>query len=171
MRRIYSVRPTNRIKLASTVQALRISFLGLLLCLVFQAVSLAQPAVQGQWTTLYTQMPINPVHVALMHNGKVLLVSGSGNNQYNPSLMAGVWDPVANTVTTQPVDFDMFCNGMIVLPDGRPFVVSGTILYIPGFTGDPRTAAYDPATGKFVDLQPMAHGRWYPTATTLSDGS
>ena len=106
-----------------------------------------------------------------MHNGKVVLAEGSGNNQYNPSFMGGVWDPVANTITTQPVDFDMFCNAMIVLPDGRPFVVGGTILYNPGFTGDSRTAAYDPATGSFTDLQSMAHGRWYPTVTTLGDGS
>jgi hypothetical protein len=131
---------------------------------------MAQANVQGQWTTLTTQMQINPVHLAMMHNGKVLVVSGSGNLPNNPNFMAGVWDPVAGTLTTQPITWDMFCNGMVVLPDGRPFVLSGTILYKPGFTGDPRTSAYDPATGNFVDLQSMAHGRWYPTATTLSDG-
>jgi hypothetical protein len=48
--------------------------------------------------------------------------------------------------------------------------MSGTLKYDP-FQGDPRTAAYDPSTGNFVQLQSMAHGRWYPTATTLSDGS
>ena len=52
------------------------------ICLIFWAVlafvspaALAQANVQGQWVTLNTQMPINPVHVALMHNGKVLVVS------------------------------------------------------------------------------------------------
>ena len=64
----------------------------------------------------------------------------------------------------------MFCNGMVVLPDGRPFVISGTQQYDP-FHGDPRTAVFDPATGNFVQVQSMADGRWYPTATTLSDGS
>src|SRR4029079_1424691 len=29
---------------------------------------------------------------------------------------------------------------------------------------------FDPATGLFTDVQNMAHGRWYPTVTTLSDG-
>src|SRR6185295_13632893 len=29
---------------------------------------------------------------------------------------------------------------------------------------------YDPATGVFTDVQNMAHGRWYPTVTTLGDG-
>ena len=133
-------------------------------------VALAQANSYGQWVTLNTQMPINPVHIALMHNGKVLVVSGSGNLPSDTTYLAAVWDPTTDTVTTQPVPFDMFCNGMVVLPDGRPFVISGTQQYDP-FQGDPRTAAYDPATGNFVQLQSMADGRWYPTATTLSDGS
>ena len=145
----------------------------ILVVLVFSAsvpCSFAQANVQGQWNTLPTQMPINPVHVALMHNGKVLIVSGSGNLPSDTNYMAAVWDPATDTVTTQPVGWDMFCNGMIVLPDGRPFVMGGTIQYDP-FYGQPKTSAYDPASGKFADLEPMAHGRWYPTATTLADGS
>jgi hypothetical protein len=129
-----------------------------------------QANVKGQWQTLPATMPINPVHVALMHNGLVLIVSGSGNLPSDLNYEAAVWNPVTDAITTQPLDFDMFCNGMIVLPDGRPFVMSGTLQYDP-FHGDLRTSAYDPTTGIFVDMQPMAHGRWYPTATTLSDGS
>ena len=44
---------------------------------------LAQANVHGQWSTLPYLMPINPVHVALMYNGKVLVVSGSGNDPSN----------------------------------------------------------------------------------------
>ena len=33
----------------------------------------------GMWSTLPYTMPINPVHAALLHTGKVLIVSGSGN--------------------------------------------------------------------------------------------
>ena len=29
---------------------------------------------------------------------------------------------------------------------------------------------YDPATDSFTDVENMAHGRWYPTVTTLGDG-
>ena len=39
----------------------------------------SQAGVIGQWTTLSYQMTINPVHLALLRNGKVLVVSGSGN--------------------------------------------------------------------------------------------
>jgi len=48
--------------------------------LVSQAVD--QANVQGQWNTLPYTMPINPVHVTLLNNGKVLIVSGSGNPTY-----------------------------------------------------------------------------------------
>ena len=41
--------------------------------------AIGQAAAQGQWKTLPYPMPINPVHVALMNNGTVLIVAGSGN--------------------------------------------------------------------------------------------
>lgn len=129
----------------------------------------AQANVAGQWQTLPATMPINPVHVAMMRTGKVLVVSGSGNVPSNTNYQAGIFDADTGTVTTQPVAWDMFCNGMVILPDGRPFVVSGTLAYDP-FRGYQKTAAYDPSTGQFTDLESMAHGRWYPTVTTLGDG-
>lgn len=130
----------------------------------------AQASTQGQWQTLPNLMPINPVHSALLHNGKVLIVSGSGNVAGNTNFQAGIFDPATGSVTTQPVNWDTFCNGMVVLPDGRAFVNGGTLQYDP-FHGQLRSAIYDPATGQFADVQNMAHGRWYPTVTNLSDGT
>lgn len=142
-----------------------------LTCFALGAAQLfAQANLVGQWQTLPDTMPINPVHVALLRTGKVLVVSGSGNVPSNTSYQAGLWDPATGTVTTQPVAWDMFCNGMVILSDGRPFVVSGTLAYDP-FRGYKKTAAYDPSTGQFTDLESMAHGRWYPTITTLGDGT
>ena len=130
----------------------------------------AQASTQGQWQTLPNLMPINPVHSALLHNGKVLIVSGSGNVAGNTNFQAGIFDPATGSVTTQPVNWDTFCNGMVVLPDGRAFVNGGTLQYDP-FHGQLRSAIYDPATGHFTDVQNMAHGRWYPTVTSLNDGT
>jgi len=130
----------------------------------------AQANLQGQWQTLPNLMPINPVHVALLHNGRVLVVSGSGNLPTVTNYQAAIFDPATGTVTTQPVGWDMFCNGMVVLSDGRAFVNGGTLQYDP-FHGQPRSAAYDPSTGQFTDVQNMSHGRWYPTVTNLSDGT
>ena len=129
----------------------------------------AQANVTGTWQTLPTTMPINPVHIALMHTGKILVVSGSGNYPPDTSYMAAVWDPATDTVTTMPVAWDMFCNGMVVMPDGRPFVMGGTLQYDP-FYGHQKTSAFNPTTGTFADQQSMADGRWYPTGLVLGDG-
>jgi Domain of unknown function (DUF1929)/PKD domain len=147
---------------------------GMLILVIGLAGMWAQPAnaqanVTGTWATLPTQMPINPVHVFMMHNGQVLIVSGSGNLPSDTDYEAAVWNPQTDTVTTQPINWDMFCNGAVILPDGRPFIMSGTAQYDP-FHGELFTSAYNPVTGIFNDMQPMAHGRWYPTATTLGTG-
>ena len=135
-----------------------------------RAVVEAQPAKNGRWDTLHFRMPINPVHVALMRNGKVLVIAGSGNDPDNRRWQAAVWEPTGNTVRTFNLTWDMFCNGMVILPDGRPFVLGGTLKYDP-FIGEPRTSAFDPATEKFSALPKMSGGRWYPTGTVLGDGS
>src|SRR3984893_12549259 len=128
-----------------------------------------QANVIGTWKTVPAQMPINPIHTALMSNGKILVVSGSGNNPPQTIFNVGVWDPSSNTINQQTQSWDMFCNGMIVLPDGRPFIVGGNLQYDP-FFGWNRTSIYNPTTGVFVDMENMAHGRWYPTSTVLGDG-
>ena len=143
--------------------------ISLLLLLVCSSGVHGQAGLTGQWQTVPATMPINPVHASLTHDGKILIVSGSGNLPANTSFAAGVWDPATNTITTQPIGWDMFCNGMVALPDGRILIVGGNLKYDP-FFGWQRSAIFDPATGKFTDMQDMAHGRWYPTATELGDG-
>lgn len=129
----------------------------------------AQASTQGQWRTLTNQAPINPIHVALMNTGRVLIVSGSGNLATETFFQAAVWDPASQTFQTQAIAWDMFCNGMVVLHDGRVFVNGGTLQYDP-FFGEPRSALFNPQTQTFANAQNMAHGRWYPTVTTLGDG-
>src|SRR5882724_2899572 len=142
----------------------------------------AQADVKGQWSTLNYSMTINPIHVALMNNGKILVVTGSGNcppsqsgcpsgAPFNGSNHSGavLVDPVAKNVTQLSISYDMFCNGMTVLPDGRVLIDGGTIAYDP-FEGIQKTSLFDPASNSFTTVQSMAHGRWYPTVTLLSDG-
>src|SRR5213080_1823913 len=137
-------------------------------------------------------MPINPVHAALLHTGKVLIVSGSGNNPNNafpinttPDYEAALWDPRTGKITTQPIAWDMFCNGMSIMPDGRVLINGGTASYgqlavvggaldIP-FTGLANSSIFDPGTETFSAADGpnqgnTAHGRWYPTLTELGDG-
>jgi hypothetical protein len=146
---------------------------------VLVPVTMGQANVQGQWSTLPYLMPINPIHAALLSNGKVLVVAGSGNcppaqsgcptgPPYGSSNNSGalLWDPVAGAITQFSVSWDMFCNGMVLLQDGRALIDGGTIQYSP-FYGQPQVAVFDPATNTFTNAQSMAHGRWYPTVLTL----
>ena len=142
----------------------------------------AQAGVQGQWSTLSGSMPINPIHTALLHNGKILVVAGSGNCPPSMSGCPGgppygsangsgavLFDPATGTFTSFTVAWDMFCNGMLVLPDGRAFINGGSQAYDP-FLGETKSSVFDPSTNTFTDVEDMAHGRWYPTVTTLGDG-
>jgi hypothetical protein len=153
-----------------------------LLLSVMVPVTMGQANVQGQWSTLPNVMPINPVHAALLYNGTVLIVAGSGNcppaqsgcpsgAPYGPANGSGaaIWDPASGNITQFTLAWDMFCNAMSVLPDGRVFINGGTIQYDP-FHGELRSSVFDPSTNTFTDVQSMAHGRWYPTVTTLGDG-
>jgi Domain of unknown function (DUF1929) len=143
----------------------------------------------GMWSTLPASMPINPVHAALLHTGKILVVSGSGNC---PPTLAGcpagpqypqgaaLMDLSTGKITPMLTSWDMFCNGMSIMQDGRVLINGGTKGYgslevvgvnaeIP-FTGANNTSIFDPGTESFVDVAPTAHGRWYPTVTELNDG-
>jgi hypothetical protein len=132
----------------------------------------ASAVTDGLWSTLPYLMPINPIHCSLLHSGKVLIVSGSENNP--PEHEAGqyyaaVWDPSSGVFNVQNLLWDLFCNGMAALPDGRFLVVGGSSAVAPPF-GDFRATVFDPATEKFTQVESMAHGRWYGTVTELSDG-
>jgi hypothetical protein len=127
-------------------------------------------------------MTINPVHVALMHNGKILVTAGSGNCPPSQSGCpsgppfgggnhsgAVVLDLAAQSITQLSIGWDIFCHGMTALPDGRMLIVGGTLAYDP-FQGSSQSTIFDPANNTFTDQQNMAHGRWYPTVTMLGDG-
>ncbi len=134
------------------------------------------PHVTGTWVTLPYQMPVSPISTTLLHDGKILIISGSENDASNntpgaESYRAAVWDPTGvdqSSITVQNLTYDVFCSGTAVLPHGRPLVVGGTGDY--SFKGDNRASFFDPATEAFNQSQNMADGRWYATATALGDG-
>ena len=127
----------------------------------------------GLWETLPYLMPINPIHVNLMHDGQILVVAGSENNPSEHDMgqyYAAVWNTQTGAITVQPLLWDLFCNGMLDLGDGRPIIVGGSEALAPPY-GDYRASIFDPATQKFNQAETMADGRWYATVTNLGDGT
>ena len=145
--------------------------------------AMAQVSVQGQWTTLPPAVPINPIHAVLLNGGKILVVAGSGNcppsqsgcpsgPPYGPANGSGalLLDPVTGQTLQQfSVSWDMFCNAMVLLQDGRVLIDGGTIQYDP-FHGAANASLFEPSISTFSDVQPTLHGRWYPSLLTLADG-
>jgi hypothetical protein len=142
--------------------------LGLLL-LGVAAPAAAQPNVTGQWTVLPQRMPINPIHVGLLRTGKILVVAGSENDPTVSTYRAAVYNPATGAISVQTTPWDLFCNGMSWLPDGRALITGGNLQYNP-FRGIRTTTVFDPATETFIQVQDMARGRWYPSNVALPDG-
>jgi hypothetical protein len=101
------------------------------------------------------------VNLMLLPNGKLFFYS-NGNN---PT----VWDYNTNTFSNIVANPDLFCSGHAALADGR-------ILIVGGFGGSSsnygiaNAEIFDWRNNTFTPVPNMSFKRWYPTATTLSDG-
>ncbi|GEM_PF-3035654 len=117
-------------------------------------------ATTGAWDPV-NNWGIFGKHMALMHNGKVL-VWPTGQDAY-------VWDPATNTKTPVPATFgDLHCAAQVTLADGRVLVAGGVLVQT--HDGINVTALFDPVTNQWTEGQPMEFPRWYGTTTTLGDG-
>lgn len=150
------------------------------------------PPVHGKWQVLPFNSEVLAIHAALLHTGKVLFFSGTGNNtvrdadpdfgDVSKDLWASVlWNPAAPAGSnfSHPATihrdngrpFDFFCGGDTFLPDGRLFSAGGNLAYNDGNNlGQRETAAFDPTTEQWTRCASMPVGRWYPTLITLADG-
>jgi hypothetical protein len=154
----------------ASVRAARVVALSLVLLLAaLGAGAEAQVNLVGDWRLLPQTVPTNPIHVALLRTGRVLIVSGTENDPTVTTSRAAVWDPGAGTFAVQDIPWDLFCNAMTFLPDGRVLTAGGTLQYNP-FRGIRTTTVFDPVTQQFSQLQDMARGRWYPSNLALADG-
>jgi galactose oxidase len=123
----------------------------------------------GTWQTLPYLMPVNPIHVGLLRNGKILVVGGSENDPASKRNRTAILDLGAGTVAVRETEWDLFCSGMSFFPDGRVLLTGGTNHYDP-FYGAAYGIIYNPANNQFIEGPEMHEGRWYPTNTVLADG-
>jgi WD40 repeat protein len=142
--------------------------------------------VTGRWEPVNYRCGFNPIHVALLHTGKVLSFGGSCNNDelLKTPRPAELWDPETNEceLIEQDLAGDVFCVGHAFLPDGRLLIAGGTADYdkprhifkwnfsFPPFSGLDHTYIFDPMTKRWTRGDNLAHARWYPTLVMLGDG-
>jgi len=118
------------------------------------------PAVVGSWSSVLN-LPTVAMNLVLLKNGKLLF--------YEDGTSATVWDYTNNVFTSVPMSANLLCSGFASLADGRILVVggyggSGSLI------GIANAEIFDPSNNSWTTVPNMSFRRWYPTATTLSDG-
>jgi Domain of unknown function (DUF1929)/Bacterial Ig domain/Kelch motif len=113
----------------------------------------------GSWGPVF-DLGASAVHSVLMRNGKILL--------WRFSEHARVWDPADGSITLAPTSIgNFFCDGHVVLPDGRVLAFGGQITLPNGIK---EAATFDPVTNAWTQVTSMNYARWYPSGTVLADG-
>jgi len=124
----------------------------------FSTITAGSPAVQGRWDPPFTT-PVVAVHIHQLTSGKLLLWGDTGDSY--------LWGAAAGfTRVTKP--YRIYCSGHSFLPDGRLLVVGGTSA---GTRGQRLASLFTPSSASWSTSKPMAQGRYYPTITTLPNGS
>src|SRR6266480_349359 len=123
--------------LAGAVIAVNIPTVGTALADRYHQYQITRPAYEakyGLWVKLDipAKFRVNGIHSTLLHNGDVLIMAGSGNNQ--AFFDAGTFktlllDPVTMKERLIHTPWDLFCAGHIELPDGNILVAGGTARY------------------------------------------
>ncbi|WP_395574601.1 galactose oxidase-like domain-containing protein [Streptomyces sp. BK79] len=138
----------------------------------------AEECANGRWDVLPTRNPVRSMHSVVLHNGKVLLIAGSGND---PEMFeagtfeTALYDPETGDYKAIPTPKDMFCAGHVQLKDGRVLVMSGNKGYPSadgtiGYQGYKDSYIFDPETEVYTKTNDMNDGHWYPSATILGNG-
>jgi len=120
-------------------------------------------ALAGRWSSPCS-LPsgVNPIGGAVMADGKLWVMSGSGNNtgNFNAGLFEhGVFDPVACTYARLPLTRDLFCS-VLVRENTALRSLGGTLAYDP-FKGAPYDVRW--LGGQLTGLPDMPVGLWYPS--------
>ncbi|MER6346687.1 galactose oxidase early set domain-containing protein [Streptomyces sp. NPDC001595] len=143
-----------------------------------QCTGTADECANGSWQVLPAQNPVRSMHSVVLHNGKVLLIAGSGNDPERfeaGTFTSAVYDPANGSYKVIPTPKDMFCAGHVQLQDGRVLVMSGNKGYPSadgriGYQGYKDSYVFDPATETYTRTNDMNDGHWYPSATVLGNG-
>ena len=133
------------------------------------AASMADAHVIGRWELLPCDSQVLAVHGAVLNTGKVLFISGSGNNLNSPEYRTVLVDYEQGDHKLVTTPTDVFCGGHAFLPDGRLLFAGGTKSYN-AFKGETAAYLFDPVLEDYIRVADMGGGRWYPALVSLGDG-
>jgi fibronectin type 3 domain-containing protein len=144
------------------------------------APQLASGQVSGSWVLGQNTTAV-AIHAAIMPNGKIFYLAGSGYHRDRPNgpFDARILDLSTGSEKNLPLTEDLFCIGITHLANGNVLLAGGTLMYDTDpdncnggeWKGLNSTYEVDWNSDSLVWVASMAHGRWYPTLVTLSDGN
>ncbi|MBB5442824.1 MULTISPECIES: galactose oxidase-like domain-containing protein [unclassified Paraburkholderia] len=168
--------PTSNFKSSETgAKALALIVLGSMLIVTCGDVP-AQTVRPSQWSAPIS-LSLVPVAAANLPNGKVLVWSADSpldftggevnlnRHQNNGGTYTAIFDPVAGTSTqvfVTKIGHDMFCPGIVNLPDGEILVTGGST--------SAKVSAFNPNSGQWTSQKQMNIPRAYHGSVTLSNG-
>ena len=127
------------------------------------------PAVVGEWGPTIG-FPLVPVAAALLPNNEMLVWSAdqdlafgaSDPDDWTQTAILNLTTGVVSEDTVTNTDHNMFCPGVVILPNGDVMVTGGL--------SDQQTSIYDPTTNSWSAGPQMNIGRGYQGMTLLSNG-
>jgi galactose oxidase len=128
-------------------------------------------ALPSKWTAPIT-LPVVPAAAANLPNGNILVWSADYTNSFSPDEVTpgktytAIFNPTAQTSKQALISntgHDMFCPGIVNLPDGRIFVTGGS--------SSAKTSLYSSTTNAWTSGAQMNIPRAYHGSVTLSNGS
>ena len=134
--------------------------------------SLSAATLPSAWSGV-TSLAVNPIGVANLPNGKLLMWSAYDLTNYEGDIgsasgqtYTSIFDPAAGTssqILVTNTGADMFCPGTAVLPDGR--------ILINGGSSSAKTSIYTPSNATWAASGQMSIPRGYQGDTLLTNGS
>ncbi len=127
------------------------------------------PGVVGQWGPTIG-FPLVPVAAALLPDNEMLVWSADQDlafgatdpDDWTQTAILNLTTGAVSEDTVTNTDHNMFCPGVVLLPDGDVMVTGGL--------SDQQTSIYDPQTNAWSAGPPMNIGRGYQGMTLLSNG-
>ncbi|MGH8611644.1 MAG: galactose oxidase-like domain-containing protein, partial [Gammaproteobacteria bacterium] len=132
------------------------------------------PGTVGKWSGIIGGLPVVPIFVALLPDGRALMWDSVGDNPAesytnHTFTRAAVWDPGTSTFTNVNLSgHNLFCAGFAHLTDGSLFVAGGN--KDKQLNGIKQTHIFDYNNDTWYAGPNMASERWYPSVATLADG-
>jgi hypothetical protein len=123
--------------------------------------------------------PIEPIHMALLPDGRVMSFGSTTTGKLGASLSYDVWTPTVGTgtdahmVLPNTTATNIFCGASaLIAGTGDLLVVGGSLKSetSKGFSGLKNVTAFEPAANAIVNAPAMVYARWYPTMVPLPGG-